>query len=385
MTFDVQITTDTNLDAFKIQQSIIEVFYKTQVYSVSFKGFRVPCQVGFPEDYGIEKTFEFTYETENKIQIKFTLAVETYLPVIDPTTTRKNSNRITTEGGPGLAIGIINEKDIYKFNFSSPTPNATYFSGYRLPIMWNSTGTILRVNLYYRIGGSSDWVMLARAVDNNGQYDWAVPFFNEAGTPISGDPIRANVNSATGRGAQIRAIINSSGEVERIIIIDGGFGYSNVDTISVSPLIQPPPGTDPFVAPVISANVADGKVVDYVIHSAGSGFTPTAVNYIELKIENEVDENVFQVYEKIQTFTGDTQYDITDYNKITNLNPSVAQIASYGVNLLTAVDGPGVEIGTKIINADAINNTLTLDKNVTLEITEGEYTLEPSIAVFEIL
>ncbi len=47
MEFDIEIQTDTLLDCFKIQQSILETFYKVQVFSVNFKGFRVPCQAGF--------------------------------------------------------------------------------------------------------------------------------------------------------------------------------------------------------------------------------------------------------------------------------------------------------------------------------------------------
>ena len=98
MSFDLEVETDTLIDAFKIQQAILETFYKVQVFSVSFKGFRVPCQGGFSEDLGIEKTFEFSYQDENKIKFKFSIEVETYYPVVDQTTTRLNSNRMTNLG-----------------------------------------------------------------------------------------------------------------------------------------------------------------------------------------------------------------------------------------------------------------------------------------------
>jgi hypothetical protein len=384
MQFDVVIEADTNLDAFKIQQSIIETFYKTQVYSVSYKGFRVPCQVGFPEDYGLEKTFEFTYQTESKIEVKFQLAVETYMPVIDPTTERNNWNRITTAGGPGMGMGIINEEIPVIFEYTSPTANGTYLSGNSLPIRWTNAGAILRVNIYYRFTGQDDWTMIARASENDGAFDWSIPFFSNTQTPVKQDPIRSYVTDLTGKGAKTRAIINANGEVERIIIFDGGYGYTNQAMINVSPLIQPPPGSPPFVAPVISANVSSGRVIGFTIHSPGSGFAPTPVNYIEVKIENQVDPDQFQICLTAATFTGDTDPSGPNPTKVTNLNPTVAELVSLGVNFDSFIQGTGTANGTKILSHDAINNWIVLDQNCTLLATDGEYTLDPQTAIFEI-
>jgi hypothetical protein len=386
MSFDVTVKTDTNIDAFKIQQSIIETFYKTQVYSVSYKGFRVPCQVGFPEDYGIERTFEFSYADDTKINIKFTLAVETYLPVIDPTTTRNQWNRITTEGGPGYSLSMIPDKDIYSFTFSQPTSNATYFSGNRMQISWSTTGTIMRTNIYYRLAGTNDeWQMIARSTENSGDFYWNVPFFDASGKIVTTDPVRATVVSSTGKGAKIRAIINASGEVEKIIIFDAGYGYSNEDTIDVSPLIQPPPGVPPFVSPTISAGIQDGRIISVNIHNPGSGFIPTPTTAIELKIEDAVNPDVFEIYKKVQKFTGDTDTNLVTKYKITNLNPSVAEMISFGITINGAyIDGVAAQVGSKIVSVDVINNLITLDKEVSSTVSEGDYALSPSIAIFDI-
>jgi hypothetical protein len=317
--------------------------------------------------------------------MKFTLAVETYMPVTDGTTTRKNSNRLTSEGAIGASLSIQEDNNRIGFSFFEPTPNGTYFSGNPLPITWSNTGTLLRVNLYYRFAGTTDdWVLFARSAPNSGSYDWTVPFFSDDNKVVSGDPVRAIVASETGRGARIRAIINASGEVEKIVIFDGGFGYTNLDTIQVSPLIQPPPGAPPFVSPEITADVSNGQVVGYTILNPGSGFTPTPVNYVELKIENDVDDTNYQVYEKIQTFTGDTDPSGADVKKIKNLSPTVAELASFGIDPIGLVTGPGVETGSKITSVDVINNLVNVDRDVTLLITEGEYTLEPKVAIFEI-
>ena len=384
MQFEVILQADTNLDAFKIQQSIIETFYKTQVYSVSYKGFRVPCQVGFPEDYGLDKTFEFTYQTENKIEIKFTLAVETYMPVIDPTTERNNWNRITTAGGPGLGMGLLKENIPVIFEYTSPTPNGTYLSGSSLPIHWTNAGAILRVNVYYRFVGQEDWTMIARASENDGTFDWNIPFFNDLKNTVKNDPIRSYITDETGKGAKTRAIINADGEVERIIIFDSGYAYSNNAMIEVSPLIQPPPGSPPFVKPLISANVVEGRVIGFTIHEPGSGFTPTPVNYVELKIDNQVNTDEYQICQTTVTFTGNTNPLGANPNKVVNLNPTVAELVSIGANFDSYIQGPGTVNGTKIISHDVINNWIVLDQNCTNFINDGEYTLDPQTAIFEI-
>lgn len=83
MNFSAEILVDTSIDAFKIVQSITAYLYRTQTYSVNFKGFRVPTQVGFPDSYAIGKQFEFTYGNTERIKITFDVEIQSYLPVVD--------------------------------------------------------------------------------------------------------------------------------------------------------------------------------------------------------------------------------------------------------------------------------------------------------------
>lgn len=83
LNFSAEILADTSVDSFKIVQSIIAVLYKTLVFNVNFKGFRVPVQVGFPEGYTINKQFEFTYGNTERIKVTFDLELQGYLPVPD--------------------------------------------------------------------------------------------------------------------------------------------------------------------------------------------------------------------------------------------------------------------------------------------------------------
>lgn len=81
--FSVELLVDTSIDAFKITQSIIQVFYKTLVFRVNFGGVVIPSQSGFSENYDIQKLVEYTYGDDTRIRVKFDLEVETYFPIFD--------------------------------------------------------------------------------------------------------------------------------------------------------------------------------------------------------------------------------------------------------------------------------------------------------------
>jgi hypothetical protein len=88
LTYDVEILSNTLVEAYKIIQETIATFYKAATFAVDYKGMRIPLQVGFSQDYAIEKPITFTYgdDTSKAISIKFTLEMEAYQPVLDATT-----------------------------------------------------------------------------------------------------------------------------------------------------------------------------------------------------------------------------------------------------------------------------------------------------------
>lgn len=93
LTFEITIKTDTMLDAFKIYQNVIEVFYKTYTFSFLYSGQRIPCQVGFPDSYETMKQLEFSYQNSPQlIEFKFSVNVETYFPERDLTTEKFRGN-----------------------------------------------------------------------------------------------------------------------------------------------------------------------------------------------------------------------------------------------------------------------------------------------------
>jgi hypothetical protein len=93
ISFNCTIKTDTVLDSFKVFQSVLTTFYKTFQFSFEYAGFRIPVQAGFPENYEINKQFEFTYQTSPQfIDFTFPIAVETYFPEKDLSTERFRGN-----------------------------------------------------------------------------------------------------------------------------------------------------------------------------------------------------------------------------------------------------------------------------------------------------
>jgi len=85
MSYDVEIICGSILESYKVVQEFIAMFYKAATYQVSYKGFRVPCQVGFAQDYNIERPVEFSFGDDKTIKVNFPIELETYQPVIgDP-------------------------------------------------------------------------------------------------------------------------------------------------------------------------------------------------------------------------------------------------------------------------------------------------------------
>jgi len=370
MTFSVEIEADTNLDAFKIEQAIMETFYKTQVFSVNFRGFRVPCQVGFAEDYGLERTFEYTYQSNTKIMLNFDLELETYYPVTDPTTERSNSNRMNL--GNNAASLQETWSEAYatpRFKFITPTSGEKYFCGGIIPITWSNTGPILRVNLYYRIKGSENWIPIAMNMTNAGYFNWEVPFFDVDGNEITSEPQKAYAVSESGRGSKLRAVINSLGEVDQIIIFNSGLVYKNSDMVSVE--LYPKPTTLPadYTEPVIQIQtVNSGEIANVNIVSPGSGFVPSLINEIEFKIQDSNSESTYQVFDDEITFTGDTNGTTT----ITNINPTVNELVNRGLLTGLSINGGGIVINSEIVSINLATNSIEINIPSNLQITGGK-------------
>ena len=92
--FDVEIKVEGLLMSFKLAQRIIQTFYKAYPFEFLWEGIPLKAAVAFPEDPGIENTYEFSFGDEKVNKLNFAVEVEAKLPVIDQTQTFLKSKRI---------------------------------------------------------------------------------------------------------------------------------------------------------------------------------------------------------------------------------------------------------------------------------------------------
>jgi hypothetical protein len=95
---NVEIRCSTFVEMLKIDQACKEFFYKNKTYYVLYRGMKVGCRAGFPENFMGEKQSGYTMgtysENNDNYKIAFTITVESYQPVFDYTTEQLATNTI---------------------------------------------------------------------------------------------------------------------------------------------------------------------------------------------------------------------------------------------------------------------------------------------------
>lgn len=341
MTFNVEIRTDTMVEAFKAVQAILDTFYKVRVFNVNYRGFMIPCQVTFPEDYPVEKTLEFSYPSDNLISLSFTLEVETYYPVVDEPNIGSDAGRELLTDGDGdvsarrLSQGdfdkvlkrrrggkyyetedngegniydnlsnktasirssrntmddiiierendhghFINYKHIPTLYLLSPTINDTIQSQSTIEIQWKFDGWLDKVNGYYSEDYGNTWIEIMRFYDAHKEsYMWKVPNLTQ--------PIDAVIvtERKVFQQARVKLFTDINGSIVNYAIQTTGQGYDDNTTIEIEEN-----GTDAIINPVIQ----NGKIVSLDIINGGSGYTPSMMTEIAIMIRSSADKNVF--------------------------------------------------------------------------------------------
>lgn len=177
--FNCEMWIDTQITALKVEQIIREVFYKTITFYVYYKGMRVGSTIGFPEDYTIEKNIDYSFESNNKIKLTFTLSVETYQPVFDPTT-EVDANQYMTGVGYRLVVKPASKHDgiITITTPLNPSGDLILPKGYPLLIEWDykdENAIINRVDVLWSDTGSNVRNVIEKGVPNNEFYVWNIP------------------------------------------------------------------------------------------------------------------------------------------------------------------------------------------------------------------
>ncbi|MFA5153548.1 MAG: hypothetical protein WC554_13375 [Clostridia bacterium] len=175
ITIPCEMWIDNFTNALKIEQGIREAFYKTKTFYTYFRGMRVGSTVGFPEDIPLEKNIAYSFDPENKIKLTFTLEIETYQPVFDPTT-EVNANANMKGIGYRLYQGL--EKRDGSIWFTSPDASTLLLKGTSNYVSWNykdEGDMINKVDLYYSNVGETEWTKIEKGVPNHQYYIWNIP------------------------------------------------------------------------------------------------------------------------------------------------------------------------------------------------------------------
>jgi hypothetical protein len=175
ITFDCELWLDTQVTALKVEQAIREAFYKTVTFYVYYKGMRLGCTSGFSEDITVDKLIEYSFEEDNRIKITFSIEVETYQPVFDPTTEMDANNYMR---GIGYRLYEHDEKNDGAITMTTPTTNAIIPKGHPLMLEWTyvDEGAIInRVDAYWLLTGTNDWQLIEKGIENHEFWYWNIP------------------------------------------------------------------------------------------------------------------------------------------------------------------------------------------------------------------
>lgn len=178
------ILLDTFGNLLKIEQAIRETLYRNKTFYVMFRGMKIGCCMGMPDDYNSEKTTEYSFQTETgeqRLKLDFEIVVETYQPVFDRTMEMPSD---CVMQGIGFDVNR-NSMDNINVDIELQKNNKTLelycdkvmIGGIPSIIKWNymsSNSDICSVVLEYSKNGG-EYKMIAPVINNQSDYYWEVP------------------------------------------------------------------------------------------------------------------------------------------------------------------------------------------------------------------
>ena len=313
--FECEMWLDTQITSLKVEQLIREVFYKTITFYVYYKGMRVGCTVGFPEDITLEKNIQYSFEADNKIKIRFNLQVESYQPVFDPTV-EVNANDYMSGIGYRL-IDKIHPKNDGVIQIVSPASgddNSPLIipKGYPLWIEWDYTqenAIINRISVYWLYHNNNERHVIEELVPNHEYYIWNIP---ETFTNYKHPSIIWSTDSSVliYRDPLIKIIPDTdTGEItaSSFNIVDTGYFLSPRPDISVNAILE----MKDIQGRIVYSGDASlyfnliGNKIDVntpVVLPYGPIIFPGPVDYklIDIQIANSVNPEVFGVIQHVK-------------------------------------------------------------------------------------
>lgn len=191
------ILLDTFGNLLKIEQAIREVLYRNKTFYVMFRGMKIGCCMGIPDDYNTEKTTEYSFQTENgehRLKLDFEIVVETYQPVFDRSMELPSDCvmqgvgfDINHNSMDWMGLNIELQKDNKSLNLYC---DKVMIGGIPTIIKWdyNSTNSdICSVLLEYSKNDEEEYKAISPVINNQSEYYWEVP------TELSSGEIKYNI------------------------------------------------------------------------------------------------------------------------------------------------------------------------------------------------
>lgn len=182
VTFNCEIWIDNFTNMLKIEQAIREYLYRNKTFYVLFRGMRIGCCLGMPNDYNEQKNTEYSLTSENgeqKIKLTFQLVVETYQPVFDRTMEMPADKLMRNVGFDVMLNSSSNNKSIKLYC------DDVMIGGTQSHLRWDyysDNSDMCSINLEYRkikdaSGNILDdkFIPIDVAVSNQSDYYWKVP------------------------------------------------------------------------------------------------------------------------------------------------------------------------------------------------------------------
>lgn len=314
--FQISVISDTFTDLSKIEDAIIEAFFRVNIFNVNFRGFMLSCQLSWPESGNVDLHTEYTFpadETQN-FKKEFSVEVHTYYPIVDapgivPETIKFNldgsvdeesleytahlidsndiregnrnaSDEHSNRTPPELSTEIHNSQRMHKvipnfkdnekteINIVDPIHDTNFALNSDIPISWVSNSEIHYVNILTSKDGV-EWEMIQHAAQNSG-------YFMLYSDTIHSIPI--NIFDDNGKDAILTASVNGLGGISKINILNQGSFYSQKTLISIDTIN----GSGAELIP----EIINGQIIGCSILNSGSGYDPTPIETLMIRIED---------------------------------------------------------------------------------------------------
>ncbi len=275
--FSLEILCDTFLNASKIDQTILETFFKIKVFYIIYKGINIPCYLGFPNEMEREDVMEYSYPESNQIKLKLNLECDTYQPIFDVKNEIESSKVIMNFIDNYYSEIPINQNNSSRIEIKNLQNGDTLFNGRKFKVFFDA----LNVNSHLKYNLIVNSQVFEGNIGNPYQYsfDLEVPKIEDFDNSYNKTwNLIITTNTNPSQNADVYPFFNNFGQLSQIYILNSGFGYGTNTQIQIVKT------TTPFTSPVLITSVLGSEIVDIHIQNGGSGFDPSPSYSAQLNI-----------------------------------------------------------------------------------------------------